>query len=269
MVTNEHDVNASKAQVISGSQTARPASWWDKTPERSRTAASSRVIQKQYDRQRVTSANPYRIVDEKHSSGLRTRSALIKQRRDREKNAFRGYDLDNDGYIDNNEIVISKHLDLDNDGKLDANERARALKDPKLLSNLSFGHDKNLTSDFRTIQVNGKVVNTLDWSAEANNTEIVDRYLQKLEESDRRSRRSPAMTRSQKMSQELLDRQKKEPGFGYIESPKFRTRSELKRAQKRAFLCERANNAFDGSKGTNAGLLSKKINILRSTHARF
>ena len=137
MITNEHDTETGKIQVhlffetipiltpicmqiLSGSQTSRPDSWWDKTPARSRTSASSRVVQKEYDRQRITSSNPFRIVDEKHSSGLMTRSALLKQRKERGKNVFAGYDLDG--------------------GSCGAQTRARA--DPTLLSNLSFG-DRN------------------------------------------------------------------------------------------------------------------------------
>lgn len=89
--------------MSSGSQTARPDVWWEQQPARTRTAASSRVIQKEYDRKRVTSANPFRIVDEAHSSGLKTRSDLMDQRRDSSRNAFSGYD--SDGNVDNNEIV--------------------------------------------------------------------------------------------------------------------------------------------------------------------
>jgi hypothetical protein len=125
--------------VSNGSQTARPDVWWEKVPARTRTAASSRVIQKEYDRKRVTSANPFRVVDETHSSGLKTRSDLVAQRRERSKNVFSGYDLDGDGYVDNNEIVLGKRLDTNNDGKLDETEKLRALQNPNMLSGLSFG----------------------------------------------------------------------------------------------------------------------------------
>ena len=43
------------------------------------------------------------------------------------------------GYVDNNEVVLGKLLDKDGDGKISESERSRALKDPSLLSNLSFG----------------------------------------------------------------------------------------------------------------------------------
>lgn len=264
MVTNEFDNETARRQVSNGSQTARPDVWWEKVPARTRTAASSRVIQKEYDRKRVTSANPFRVVDETHSSGLKTRSDLVAQRRERSKNVFSGYDLDGDGYVDNNEIVLGKRLDTNNDGKLDETEKLRALQNPNMLSGLSFGHDKTLTSEHRTIQVNGKIVNTHDFSEVQQDTVAKD-YMTKMKNSTQAHKpQTPTRNRSQRMNEELLERRKKNPGFEYVEKPRFKTRSQLRSARQRAFLCERANQATEGSRGTNAGLLSNKINKRRA-----
>ena len=60
-----------------------------------------------------------------NKSGALTRSELMELRR-KERIPDPSYDLDQDGYVGNVDLVISKRFDVDNDGKLNEKEKKAA-----------------------------------------------------------------------------------------------------------------------------------------------
>ena len=100
-----------------------------------------------------------------NKSGALTRSELIKIRR-KERIPDPSYDLDQDGYVGNVDLVLSKRFDVDNDGKLNEKEKQAAYEGiSKGVENEYIWNVDNQGGlrDFRLLQKRGKFIDAEDF----------------------------------------------------------------------------------------------------------
>ena len=100
-----------------------------------------------------------------NKSGALTRSELIRIRR-KERIPDPSYDLDQDGYVGNVDLVLSKRYDVDNDGKLNDKEKKAAYEGiSKGVENEYIWNVDNQggTRDFRLLQKRGKIIDAEDF----------------------------------------------------------------------------------------------------------
>ena len=100
-----------------------------------------------------------------NKSGATTQSELIKIRR-KERIPDPSYDLDQDGYVGNVDLVLSKRFDVDNDGKLNEKEKQAAYEGiAKGVENEYVWNVDNQGGlrDFRLLQKRGKFIDAEDF----------------------------------------------------------------------------------------------------------
>ena len=100
-----------------------------------------------------------------NKSGAMTRSELIQIRR-KERIPDPSYDLDQDGYVGNVDLVLSKRFDVDNDGKLNEKEKKAAYEGiSKGVENEYIWNVDNQGGlrDFRLLQKRGKFIDAEDF----------------------------------------------------------------------------------------------------------
>ena len=100
-----------------------------------------------------------------NKSGAMTRSELINMRR-KERLPDPSYDLDQDGYVGNVDLVLSKRFDKDNDGKLNEKEKKDAYEGiSKGVENEYIWNVDNQGGlrDFRLLQKRGKFIDAEDF----------------------------------------------------------------------------------------------------------
>ena len=100
-----------------------------------------------------------------NKSGALTRSELMELRR-KERIPDPSYDLDQDGYVGNVDLVISKRFDVDNDGKLNEKEKKAAYEginkgvEGEYIWNVD---NQGGLRDFRLLQKRGKFIDAEDF----------------------------------------------------------------------------------------------------------